>query len=67
MKKQNTFTKNTPTKKEYEIHEVRGIPYYIDSKNLVYKHEEIYKSSPTVIGTFHRKEGIIQFYTATTK
>lgn len=48
-------------KVEVEIREIRGIPYYVDAKNNVYKHEEIHQSNPTVIGKLQVETGEIVF------
>jgi hypothetical protein len=39
-------------KHEVQIIEVEGIPYYIDNKNNVYQHDQIYEINPTIIGQF---------------
>ena len=49
------------TKKEIEIVEVRGIPYFIDKQNRVYKHETIFTSTPIIIGEWNPQLRSIQF------
>lgn len=51
-----------PVKKEIEIFEVRGIPYYVDKQNKVYKHENIHSDCPTVIGMYNREMKIIEWF-----
>jgi len=48
-------------KKKIEIQSVRGIPYFIDGQNHVYKHEEMQLTHPSVIGTFCRDTKKIKF------
>lgn len=47
--------------REVEIREIRGIPYYIDGKGNVYKHEEIQQENPSIIGKFIFETGLIEF------
>lgn len=48
-------------KVEVEIREIRGIPYYVDKRNNVYKHEEIHQPNPTIIGKLQVETGEIVF------
>lgn len=48
-------------KVEVEIREIRGIPYYVDKKNNVYKHEEIHQPNPVIIGKLQVETGEIVF------
>lgn len=48
-------------KKEIEIVEVRGIPYFIDKQNRVYKHETIFTPNPIIIGEWNPQLRSIQF------
>ena len=56
-------TSNNPVKVEIEIKEIRGIPYYIDKQNRVYKHENIHELEPTIIGTYFPEIKSISFTT----
>ena len=54
-------SKKSNETREVEIREIRGIPYYIDKKGQVYKHEEIQQDNPSIIGRFHFDTGVIEF------
>lgn len=54
-------SKKTNKTKEVEIKEIRGIPYYIDTQNNVYKHEEIFKDNPSIIGQYNSETESILF------
>jgi len=52
---------NKIIKHEVQIIEVKGIPYYIDNKDNVYKHDTIYMLNPVIIGKINRQDMQIAF------